>query len=98
MCSLPAVLISIPFFQPNVTPEYYFGTDFRLARYLPTDMSYHFYSSFGPQDPLASFAPGDVFPRQDGDTASNPKLPLGLAFWSDTEWLWSRRKVIPKLW
>ncbi len=83
-------LISIPYYQQfqsdgitPVTPEYYFGTDFRLARWLPDQQRYVFYTSFGPKEPGASFMPPDSAPHPDG--SATPTYPLGLAFWSDTE-------------
>lgn len=86
-------MISIPYFQslpgspdipdPQVTPEYYLGADFRLARWVPELQQYAFYTSFGVKDPNASFAPPGPAPRVDGETT--PRYPLGLAFWSDVE-------------
>jgi subtilisin family serine protease len=83
-------MISIPYYQAEgatagtpVTPETYFGSDFRLARWVPEQGRYAFYSSFGVHDPYASFNPPDVIPHQDGDLT--PRWPLGLGFFSDTE-------------
>lgn len=83
-------MISIPYYQPvdgnpdlSVTPETYFGNDFRLARWVPEQERYAFWSSFGVHDPYASFSPPDVTTHQDGDT--RPRDPIGLAYWTDTE-------------
>lgn len=82
--------ISIPFYQQfqsdgvtPVAPEYYFGTNFQLARWLPDQQRYVFYSSFGSRDPSASFNPPDTAPHPDGATVG--ANPLGLAFWADVE-------------
>lgn len=69
-----------------ITPETYLGTDFRLARWLPDQERYVFYSSFGPKDAESGFVTPSTITRQDGDPASllYAKFPLGLGFWSDT--------------
>ncbi len=79
----------------QITPQVYFGTNFRLARWLPDQERYVFYSSFGQSDNAASFTPLDVLPRQDGDPARPEfaKWPLGLGFWSDTE---SNKPILTK--
>jgi len=83
-------LVSIPYYLKigsgstnEITPETYFGTDFRLARWSAAENGYKYYTSFGLRDPQSSFTPGDIFPHQDGLAAE--KFPLGLAFWSDIE-------------
>lgn len=97
-------MISIPYFEDingdghsDATPEAYLGSDFRLARWVPTPErveeesnrttvippsgSYAFYASFGVREPGASFQPPDVQPRQEG--SSIIRYPLGLAYWID---------------
>lgn len=75
-------LISIPYFQDGATPETYFGSDFRLARWVPTDAVYAPYFPGGMTDPRASFAPPGVAPRVDGGAV---RPPVGLAYWIDTD-------------
>lgn len=91
-------ILSIPYFQDtngngvnSATPELYFGNDFRLARYLPDQQRYVFYTATGPKDAEASFNPPSVVPVTDGTTAA--KYPLGLAWWNDSE---SVRAVITR--
>jgi hypothetical protein len=71
----------------NITPQVYLGTNFRLARWLPDQERYAFYSSFGPVENAASFTPLDVIPHLDGDPATPAfaKWPVGLGFWADVE-------------
>lgn len=76
-------MISIPYYEAGVTPETYFGVDFRLARWLPLEARYAVYAPRIGTEPGASFNPPDVAPRPDGDTF--PRYPLGLAFWADLE-------------
>jgi len=74
-------LISIPYFQDGVSPETYFGRDFRLARWVPQLERYAFYTPSG-GDAGASFTPPGAEPHPIGGT---PKPPLGLAFWADLD-------------
>jgi len=76
-------LISIPYYQADVTPETYFGTTFRLARWLPLEGRYAVYAPMIGMDPGASFAPLDASPRPEGSTSV--PYPVGLAYWADVE-------------
>ncbi len=75
-------LVSIPYYQAGVTPEYYFGTGFTLARWIPDQNKYVFYTPGGTKDAGASFSPPDVQVHVDGDTTS--LAPLGIGYWSIT--------------
>jgi len=79
----------------NITPQIYLGTNFRLARWLPDQERYVFYSSFGQSENAASFTPADVIPHLDGDpaTAAFAKWPIGLGFWADLE---SNKPILTK--
>lgn len=76
-------LISIPYREDGATPESYFGTTFRLARWLPLEARYAVYSPMLGTDPGASFTPPDTVPHLDGSAVSG--VPVGLAFWADLE-------------
>lgn len=76
-------MISIPYYQQDATPETYFGTTFRLARWLPLEGRYASYSPLVGMDPGASFTPPDTAPKPEGSAVA--PYPLGLAFWADLE-------------
>jgi thermitase len=76
-------MVSIPYVQTGALPETYLGANFKLARWLPDQARYVFYSSFGARDGEASFNPTGAVPVQDG--VGTPVFPLGLAYWSDVE-------------
>lgn len=91
-------MIAIPYFENGATPEGYFGTDFRLARWVYETVGiangrstatgrYAFYASTGAKEDGASFDKTGVAVRQDGDPATSGFLrgPVGLAFFADTE-------------
>jgi hypothetical protein len=76
-------LISIPYYQDAVTPESYFGSDFRLARWLPGESKYAVYTAYGTKEAGASFNPTDTVPHMDGSAVG--MFPVGLAYWADVE-------------
>lgn len=76
-------LVSIPYFQDAVTPETYFGADFRLARWLPAEARYAVYTAYGTKEAGASFNPTDTVPHMDGSAVG--MFPIGLAYWADVE-------------
>ncbi|MCX6358214.1 MAG: S8 family serine peptidase [Armatimonadetes bacterium] len=76
-------LISIPYYQDAVTPESYFGADFRLARWLPGESKYAVYTAYGTKEAGASFNPTDTVPHIDGSAVG--MFPVGLAYWADVE-------------
>jgi hypothetical protein len=76
-------MIAIPYYQEGVVPETYFGTGFRLARWMPLETRYAVYAPGLIMEAGASFAPPDVAPKAEGDTS--PKYPVGVAYWADFE-------------
>ncbi len=75
-------LISIPYLEDGAIPETYFGTTFRLARWVPGSESYAFYTSFE-QAAAASFNPPGAPGHTDG--SSTNMNPLGSAYFADAE-------------
>jgi hypothetical protein len=85
-------MVSFPYYEfigngidssNHLTANNYLGTDFKLARWIPEQQRYQFYTSFGPQDAEASFNPPSTRVHKDGDATS--LTPLGLGFFVDLE-------------
>lgn len=81
-------MISFPYFESEgatpgslLTPQTYLGADFQIARWVPAQDRYAFFSSFGVGDAYATFTPPDVSTHQDGD--SIPRTLIGLGYWLD---------------